>query len=709
MYPLTGIALRSSRALALLLVGATPLLSGCLKKQYPPQRDVVSRVDVVGAESVDASDVEEGLATTGSSRFLGIWDGVIFDYEVFDENVLTRDLQRVERYYRARGYYEAKVTAARILREDDQHVRVEIRVDEGPQVVVGRSDLSGVATLPPKVAFAATQAITLDPDDPLDESEFEKNAKRIAEVLGDAGYAFAEVKHRARVDLTTHTADVMFEVKPGPVAHYGPVTIVGLESIPEDRVRSALGIREGQRYSRQDLVDAQEALLNLGVFATADVRQSKAQRDRAIVPITVVVREAALRTIRVGGGARFDVLRLSNHLRIGWEHRNFMGGMRRFNIEAQPGVTYFPTRIGRFESPTRLLPENRLHAELRQPSFLEGRTTGFVAADYSIYPLLYPLPDGADPEEERVIGYHQIKAATGLERAFFSHHLFVTPSANWQANFPFTYQGDVPDGLDQVRVSFPELFAILDLRDDRIQPREGFYFSNSLQVAGFVFGGTVSDVRVRPEMRFYLPLSRHVTLATRATTGFLFPSDYGETLKPSNTLAQTDPTNPAVIRDQHKLLFRAFYSGGPNSNRGYPYRGVGPHGPVGFLVPTGQDCGRPLDQLPAACIRPLGGLTLWETSLEVRFPIFGPLLGSTFLDASDVTRSVGEIRFDVPHISVGPGLRYQTPVGPVRLDVGYRVPSLQQIGETDLERQEGNPGTVFGAPIAVHIALGEAF
>jgi len=709
VYPLTGIALRSSRALALLLVGATPLLSGCLKKQYPPQRDVVSRVDVVGAESVDASDVEEGLATTGSSRFLGIWDGVIFDYEVFDENVLTRDLQRVERYYRARGYYEAKVTAARILREDDQHVRVEIRVDEGPQVVVGRSDLSGVATLPPKVAFAATQAITLDPDDPLDESEFEKNAKRIAEVLGDAGYAFAEVKHRARVDLTTHTADVMFEVKPGPVAHYGPVTIVGLESIPEDRVRSALGIREGQRYSRQDLVDAQEALLNLGVFATADVRQSKAQRDRAIVPITVVVREAALRTIRVGGGARFDVLRLSNHLRIGWEHRNFMGGMRRFNIEAQPGVTYFPTRIGRFESPTRLLPENRLHAELRQPSFLEGRTTGFVAADYSIYPLLYPLPDGADPEEERVIGYHQIKAATGLERAFFSHHLFVTPSANWQANFPFTYQGDVPDGLDQVRVSFPELFAILDLRDDRIQPREGFYFSNSLQVAGFVFGGTVSDVRVRPEMRFYLPLSRHVTLATRATTGFLFPSDYGETLKPSNTLAQTDPTNPAVIRDQHKLLFRAFYSGGPNSNRGYPYRGVGPHGPVGFLVPTGQDCGRPLDQLPAACIRPLGGLTLWETSLEVRFPIFGPLLGSTFLDASDVTRSVGEIRFDVPHISVGPGLRYQTPVGPVRLDVGYRVPSLQQIGETDLERQEGNPGTVFGAPIAVHIALGEAF
>jgi outer membrane protein insertion porin family/translocation and assembly module TamA len=131
---------------------------------------------------------------------------------------------------------------------------------------------------------------------------------------------------------------------------------------------------------------------------------------------------------------------------------------------------------------------------------------------------------------------------------------------------------------------------------------------------------------------------------------------------------------------------------------------------VGFLVPTGQNCGGvPIDQLPAACIRPLGGLTLWEASLEVRFPILGPLLGSTFVDASDVTRSVGEIRFDVPHISPGLGLRYRTPVGPVRLDVGYRVPGLQQIGQTDLERNEGDPNKVFGAPIAIHIALGEAF
>jgi outer membrane protein assembly factor BamA len=699
------------RTAFLAVLALSALLVGCLKKDYPPARDVVSRVDVVGGSKVDEDDVEAKLATTGSSKFLGIWEGVIFDYEVFDENVLARDLERVERYYRSRGFYEAKVRAGRIIRVDGRHVRVEVQVEEGPQVFVREVDLTGIAELPFDIAVEVWRAQTMKDGDPFDEETFEEQAKRIAEVLGDEGYAFVEVKHRAKVDLFTHTADVSFEVIPGEVARYGPVRINGLRSIPEGPVRAVLAIREGRKYSRQALVDARDALQSLGVFASVEVREDKGHPDTRQVPITVIVQEAALRTVRLGGGARFDVLRLDTHLRIGWEHRNFLGGMRSFDIEARPGVTYFPTRIGRFVTPTRLLPENRIDAILRQPSFIEGRTTGFIAGDYNIYPLLYPIPDAADPQVERIIGYQEVKASVGLERAFWRHHIFMTPSYNWQAEFPFAYQGEKPGALGQVRVSYPELYSIFDFRDDRLEPRSGFYFSNSVQVAGFVFGGTVSDVRVRPEARVYIPLTRNkkFVLATRVTSGFLFPHNYGETLKPGQA---NNPTDDAVISDQQKLLFRAFYSGGPNSNRGYPYRGVGPHGPVGFLVPTGYNCDLsivPLDQLPAACIRPLGGLTLWEASLEVRFPITGPLLGATFVDSSDVTRNVGEIRLNVPHISPGLGIRYQTPVGPVRFDLAYRVPGLQQIGSKDLPLDEGNPGTVFGLPIAINIALGEAY
>jgi outer membrane protein insertion porin family/translocation and assembly module TamA len=436
------------------------------------------------------------------------------------------------------------------------------------------------------------------------------------------------------------------------------------------------------------------------------------------VPIQVRVRESSLHGVRVGGGGRFDVLRLSGHLMTGWEHRNFLGGIRHFRVEARPGLTLFPTRIDRIEPWTAYLPEYRSQVSLRQPSFVEARTTGILRAEYNVYPLLYPLPDGVQPENERIIGYQEVRASAGVERSFFNYRLLIAPSYNWQANFPFTYQGDGASGLESVKVSFPELVTTLDLRDDPIETRKGVYLSNSFQMAGYVFGGTVSDVRVRPEIRTYLPIKRAV-LATRFSFGFLFPGNYGETLERSSAegrSAEIDPENRDVIADQQKLLFRAFYSGGPNSNRGYPYRGVGPHGPIGFLVPTGLDCSlenNDLAGLNEGCIRPLGGLTLWEASLEVRipFPLDAPLYGVTFVDASDLTRSVGRIRLDVPHLTAGLGLRYVTAIGPIRLDVGYRVPRAQALGEDELPPEEGRPGgKVLGLfPGAVHLAIGEAF
>jgi outer membrane protein insertion porin family/translocation and assembly module TamA len=223
-------------------------------------------------------------------------------------------------------------------------------------------------------------------------------------------------------------------------------------------------------------------------------------------------------------------------------------------------------------------------------------------------------------------------------------------------------------------------------------------------------------VRIRPEARFYLPLSRSVILAVRSSLGFLFPADdpdsggYGDTFRAADreAIAQTPP----AIRDQHKLLLRGFFSGGPTSNRGYAYRGVGPQGPVGFLVPTGVNCAAPnlAPRERDACTRPLGGFTLWEASVEFRFPISGPVRGSVFVDAGDVNDTIGELRFSVPHLSVGPGVRYMTPIGPVRADFGLRVPGAQRIGSPgDVPERDGERTTFLGLPAAFHLAIGESF
>jgi outer membrane protein insertion porin family/translocation and assembly module TamA len=683
---------------------------------------VVDEIEIAGADDLDTDALEEGLATAETPLLFGMIPRVL-EYRTFDPAVLAKDLERAERWLRARGYYEAKVVAARVVHIDEHYVRVELAVHPGELVRVRRVDPSGIALLPKDVAGPAVSALRMKQGDPFDEGEFEGDKKRLLRVLNDGGFAFAKVKAKGTVDIAKHAADVAYTVELGQRARFGAVTIEGLGEIPEKPVRDTLAIREGDPYSTSDVEDAQKALVNLGVFSSVEITEERGHPETGTVPLKVRVREAKLRTVRLGGGSRFDVMRLSAHLRAGWEDRNFLGGMRRYNVEVRPGVTFFPTRLDfPLKAPTRVLPEVRVHTELRQPSFIEGRTTGFISGEYNVFPVLYPLPEGVPPEDEPIVGYQQVVTATGVDRSFFGQHLLVTPSYNWQANFPFSYQKELQDGLDPIRVSFPELFTALDLRDDPIRTTRGAYISNSFQVAGYLFRGTVNDVRIKPEVRVYTrgALGRNSVFAARATVGFLFPGNYGDTLNTDSAIGQQandDPEDPDVVRDQQKLLMRAFYSGGPNSNRGYPFRSVGPHGPIGFLVPSNinaDDCrlqGRSVDELPQGCIRPRGGLSLWELSLETRAPISKSWEGVLFVDASDLTTDVGRLRVNVPHISPGFGLRYLTPVGPLRLDVGFRPPYLQHLGQKELDEEDGSPGEPFLGiiPSTLYIAIGEAF
>lgn len=708
------------RAQALLLaLFACVLLAGCGAARTRPAVTTLELNENGSKRQVDDGAVLDGLATS----------------DEYDRNVLGRDLDRVERYYRARGYYEAKVTAARVVeprepgvKESDRHVRIELRVTPGKAVIVRNVERQGAVGVSTRVIHELDLARDrLAPGALFDEAKFDEMKAATLDALRDNGYPYAKVDAKAHVDLLAHTADIMVSLEPGLRATYGEVKIVGLKSIPEGPVRDNLEveIRTGQRYSHSDLQDARQALLNLGVFSSVDVHDDLSDPTRKQVPVQVIVHETSLRALRLGGGIDFDVLRLNGHLRVGWEHQNFLGGMRDLQISATPGLDFYPTRLatGAPFKPSKVLPENSIQVRFMQPAFIEGRTTGTIEANYDIKPLLYPVTFGdtvgSRPQDQPIVGYQSLTTDAGLKRDFplrFSRrvrgNLEVALAYNWQANFPFMYQLGLPDGLGNVRVAFPSLNTTFDLVDDRANPREGIRLLNKIELAEKIFGGSVSDFKIQPDFRAYVPLDtiKSVVLALRASVGFLFPRDYGNTLTGSSSGVATDPS---VVFDQEKLLMRAFYSGGPNSNRGYPLRGVGPHGVVGFLIPSGQNCPANVDpnNLPATCLRPTGGFTVWEASIELRFPISGPINMVTFADASDVTRDVGRIRFNVPHISVGPGLRYMTPVGPVRLDVGYRVPGLQELGHTDLLKNEGqgNLPTIFGAPVTLNIALQEAF
>jgi outer membrane protein insertion porin family/translocation and assembly module TamA len=655
---------------------ALAVVAGCTR--IPPSRYAIDDLAIEGTSKVDSSDIEEKLATAESPRFLGLFRGIVLDYELFDRYILERDLARIERYYRARGYYEAHARAGRVEKVDESHVRVNVVVEEGRAVTVGDLRIDGIATLPIDDAAAVLSAVRrrLRAGRAFEEERYESAQEQLVRALTDRGYAFAKVKGRVEVDLAHHVADVFLDVKAGQPAKLGAVTINGLGPLPEAPVRRALDLEGGELYSTAKLESAKLAILALGVFSEAVVEPDLSQPGSPVVPVTVTVTPSELRSVKLGGGLELDSTRLGFHLLTGWEDRNFLGGLRRFNIELRPGVVLYPTRLPSLEKPTDVLPEARMRAELRQPGVIEARTNGIVRSEINAYPVVF---SGVKTETDFIPGYLDLTFGYGFDRTFGP--FYANLSYNFQNSFPFDY-GTTSQNREKVLLSYVELKTTLDLRDDPLKPRSGALLSNVFQFTGLpvfpMFRGEgvlfAEDVRVQPEIRGYIPLTRRWTLALRSTVGFLypFPSSYGGSFRPG-----MDPN----AEDIQLVFFRGFFSGGPNSNRGYPYRYVGPQANVNQFLPgiTDQE------------LFPSGGLSLWEASVEVRFPIAGDLGGVAFCDASDVSRYQFDIRFLYPHLSCGAGVRYATPVGAIGLDVGVPIPGAQSFDKNAPDADKNPP------------------
>ena len=689
--------------------------AGCAFKVIPPKSQLVDEVVVRAGESprIASADVEARIATEATSHFpvfewlagvpvAGVFDAVTVEYQVLDRFVLQRDLERVERYYRARGFVEVQVTAGRVITTAPGRVRVEIIVREGQPVLLVAAEpptelltralergAEREALLEASVAvgklvadYGSTPIVELPrcsdttnpactPKPRFDEDRYDEVKRSIVRVLADGGFAHARVDGRATIDLERHEARVRFQVEPGPLCTFGDVTIVGNGEVPAAAVRARLGFKSGDRYSSVKLESAHDELAELGVFGSVDVRAEIGAADatpRSDVPITVSLQPVKLRTMKLGVGGLMGS-QVEAHGIAGWEDRNILGGLRHLAVELRPGLVFFPARAETLFSqlPTAVVPQSALLAAFKQPSFLEQRTDLKVELSGRVYapqiaPAPAPVPDGFN-----IVGYYELIAAVGLERRF----------------------------------RFPRLGARKDVRGrpTRTDSNRGGYAALDAQVAF----GDARDVRLQPELRLYRPVAKRLVVALRWSVGLLFPFNYGDSLRAERLSACNDvvPAPTECSRDLQLLSFRAFYSGGPFSNRGYGFRQVGPHGQLQFATQRGQ----------LTEFLPTGGMGSWELSAEVRIAVAQSLSWVLFLDSSDVVRTIDDFRLDYPHLAPGTGLRVATPVGALRLDVGFRPPYLQRLGHASLAVNEGGdvPGQSRVFPWAWALAIGEAF
>ncbi|HXK18055.1 MAG TPA: POTRA domain-containing protein, partial [Polyangiaceae bacterium] len=474
--------------------------------------------------AVDPEEALSGLATAAPRKLLWIER----ERDVYDANLVARDLERVERFYRAQGYYDVKVVAARVESVGGQKVEIEIHVTPGPRVLVRKvqSDQQALLALPFDVQVEYKKVREPASGKPFTEAILNRYESRLLDTLKEAGFAYAKVRVSAAVDLNARAADISVQMQPGKRARVGEIRVVGLKQIPESKVRAALGLQQGAKYSERDQQDAQQALVAMQLFTRVEITPDLSNPNAEDVPILVTLQEDQLRKLTLGGGTTLDALKLEMHVRSGWEHKNFLGGARKLSLEAAGGVILFPNRLEGLDrlwvTPTNSFWVVDSAVTLEQPAIFNGRTKGSVKAGYSRRPVLYSLDKADKAEDERVIGYNKPTGQVALERGFLAQHILLRPSYNIEARVPFIYQKGIfpeglPRGLNTVWVSYPRLFALFqtfpgDLSTDRNKRDFAMSFRNTVELAGFsvggtrLFGGSLSDVKIEPEVRGVAPL-----------------------------------------------------------------------------------------------------------------------------------------------------------------------------------------------------------
>ncbi len=610
----------------------------------------IRHVTVDGNDSVKDGDIESHMNLQESKWFPRP------KREWFLEGLIPVDRARIEEYYASRGFHDAHVVSfTHETHRKGKVVDLHVEVVENDPTRVRSIEFAwpdGEPAGPPD-RHASKDAIqthcALGRDEPFDVGELTASESTMRAALMQRGYAFAEVIGHAEVDRAARTADVRYELRPGPFVRLGEIRITGLRAVPESAVRVEIEGFEGKPFAPSRLDQLEQAVYGLDVFSTVTVVPDETPVN-GTVGLTIDVSESAPQSVRLGVGLGFDPTRWQQYGVMKYSHTNIDRKLARFDLRLQVGYAELPA----LWDPQQHGPVAELAPTIRRKGFLERK-------------LVWTASPSIELGIQNGYQFYAPKTRVGVSR-FFTRFFELDLSHN----FRFVDFFDVDPGLDTrgsilgldfrdpYILSFIELRATAHLTDRLLDPQHGVVVGATWGLAGGIFGGNYDYNRVTPELRAYwTPLRNRLQFAGRAEVGMILP--FGD-----------EPGAPFDL---------AYYLGGSNTVRGFGYRTISPR----------------IDSCRSGSCRviPIGGQSMVNASAEVRVRLWRDLWLVGFGDMGDVRAAVTRFTPSQWNYTMGPGLRYHSKIGVFRLDAGFRL------NTTGYGRDQ---------PIgAVHFGLGEAF
>ncbi len=626
----------------------------------PGERQKLAAIEITGNKYFTTSTIRERLTITPSS-----WVEL---NGRFSQKMLSDDIAAIKNLYRNNGFPAVKVDGGLI---DDYggkkgDIAVGIKIDEGRQTRVGSLEISGNQSFEQSTLDVF---ITNLPGQPYSEANLISDRDAITLFYYNNGFPdvqFEAVPTPAASDPLR--VNLVYKISEGGEVDVNRVVVTGLEYTRPYIVDRQMRIHAGDPLSQAAMINSQRRLYNLGLFNAANAAVQNPDGEEPEKDVLFDLAEAKRWTFRYGGGIEFATGNLpstSNPQGRTGVSPNGVLEITRLNMFGKDQTLTMRGRLGLltrrgligYEAPRLLRREN-----------WRVTLTAFYDNTADVNTFASERLEGSVQVEDRYNRFTTMLYRISYQRVRVDpNSLVIDPNL-------------IPLYSQPVLLAIPSFTYIRDRRDNPIDSTRGSYTAMDLGLATSALGSESNFGRVLLDNASYYPIHKGWVLARRTQIGIERP--YGTNFYGTG--------NPATAIPLPEL----FFAGGSNSLRGFSINQAGPRDP---------DSGYPI-----------GGQGLFVNNLELRTPpvrlpmissgvgfVFFHDMGNVFSSANEILSGI--VRFNQPSLAdcaapsstnpcnfsynpqaVGMGVRYKTPIGPVRLDLSYNInPTRYPIREED--------------------------
>jgi outer membrane protein insertion porin family len=613
------------------------------------QRYRVETVAFRGNQHVDRSELMQQVTVEPHGHLLSRGK--------FSDKLVRESVQGITAFYKNRGYEEVKVDPDVV--DHERKIYIAFQIAEGPQTLVNNLILQGNARMS-GTELAPKGGFHLRPGQPFSPKGLADDRSQILATYLNHGFLNCEFDSKVvRPASDPHQVDVTYTINENQQVEVDNVILVGNTRTRPSLVKKTANIAPESPMSQGQLLAGESRLQEVGVFDWVSVEPQRPITDQTNEDVLVKVHEAGRSEVTYGFG--LEVARRGGNIPSGTialpglppvtsgapnftaEEKTFVSprgslGFTRYNLRGLAESASISALLSRLDQ--------RALATYSQPHFRGSSWSSLFSAS------IERTTENPTFAARLAEGSWQLEKPLNKDR---------TRRIQLRYRFQRTILSNllIPDLVlpqdRRLRLSTLSATWIRDTRDKPLDATRGFYETLDLGITPKALGSNTNFARFLGQSSYYKSLGR-VVWANRITLGL------------AKAFAGSDvPTS------------ERFFSGGETTLRGFPINGAGPQ----RTVPA---CTNP--SVPSTCVNlqvPVGGNQLFMFNSELRFPlgIKKGLGAAVFYDGGNVYGPIGVSQFIPDYTNtVGVGLRYATPVGPVRFDIGRNLDPIRGVKAT---------------------------